>query len=198
MEHSEFLAQRVFKPLGMVDTGFNPAAELDARIVPTTQTPYGRGPGGFLRGQVHDPLAAMQDGVSGNAGLFSTAADVARYAQMLLNGGELDGVRILSENAVRMATATQNPGGTSAKGEPDHRGLLWALHQPEPDATGLDAIPFFAHTGYTGTAIRVYPEQGIYVIVLANRVHPDDKGQVGALRTAVWQTVGDILMGTAR
>jgi CubicO group peptidase (beta-lactamase class C family)/D-alanyl-D-alanine dipeptidase len=197
MEHSDFLAARVFKPLGMTDTGFNPAADLDPRIVPTTRTPYGRGPGGFLRGQVHDPLAAMQDGVSGNAGLFSTAANVARYAQMLLNDGELDGVRILSKDAIHLLTTPQNPGGADAKGNPDPRGLLWPLHVPEPGATGLDGIPFFAHTGYTGTAIRVYPEQGIYVIVLANRVHPDDKGQVGALRTAVWQTVGNILMGTA-
>ncbi len=198
MEHSEFLAQRVYKPLGMTDTGFNPPAELDARIVPTTRTPYGRGPGGFLRGQVHDPLAAMQDGVSGNAGLFSTAEDVARYAQMLLNGGERNGVRILSRDAVRMATNPLNPGGVSAKGEPDPRGLLWALHQPAPNATGPDAIPFYAHTGYTGTAIRVYPEQGIYVIVLANRVHPDDKGQVGALRTAVWRSVSRVFLQATR
>jgi CubicO group peptidase (beta-lactamase class C family) len=196
MEHSEFLAKRVFEPLGMTDTGFNPAAALDERIIPTTKEPYGRGPGGFLCGQVHDPLAAMQDGISGNAGLFSTTADVARFARMLLNGGELDGVRVLSEDTIRMATTLQNPGGTSIKGKPNPRGLLWALHQPDADAAGLDAIPYFGHGGYTGTAIRVYPKQGIYVIVLANRVHPNDKGRVGPLRAAVWRTVGEMLIGT--
>lgn len=192
-----FAAENIFGPLKMDDTGFNPSAEKDARIVPTTKAAYGRGAGDFLRGQVHDPLAAMQGGVSGNAGLFSTAGDLSRLAQMMLNGGELDGVRVLRAETVAAMTRVQNPGATNAQGRPDRRGLLWDLYVPDADDTGVDALFAYGHTGYTGTAIRIYPEQGVYVIALANRVHPADGGKVDALRRRVWAIAGEVLMGAA-
>ena len=193
----EFAAEHVFRPLGMRDTGFNPPERLWPRCVPTTPAERGRGQGGFLTGQVHDPLAAMQGGVSGNAGLFSTVADLHRFAQMVLNGGELDGVRVLSADAVRMMTTVRNPGAKNVKGHPDRRGLLWDIYYPDAGDTGVDALFAFGHTGYTGTAIRFYPEQGVYVIALANRVHPDDSGEVGAFRREIWRTVGESLMGVS-
>ena len=192
----EFSAEQVFKPLGMGDTGFCPGPALRARCELTTREDYGTGPGGFLQGQVHDPLAAMQGGVSGNAGLFSTTADLARFGQMLLNGGELDGARILKKETIADMTRIQNEGALSKSGRPDRRGLLWDLYVPDPGDKGVDAIFAYGHTGYTGTAIRIYPEKGVYVIVLTNRVHPDDKSRVGEIRRRVWDAAGAVLMGT--
>ena len=187
------------------------------RFVPTTKADWGRDDSGFLQGQVHDPLAAMQGGVSGNAGLFSTAADLSRFAQMMLNGGELDGVRILKSETIREMTRVQNPGAVNKKGRVAPRGLLWGVYvldRSDDVGDGEDArerglvstdkqslsvapgMPFaYGHTGYTGTAIRLYPEQGVYVIALANRVHPDDGGKVEELRRRIWSTAGELLMG---
>ena len=191
MEVSEFAAQNIFVPLGMTDTGYCPSEKLASRLVPSTKTAYGKGPDRFLLGQVHDPLAATQGGVSGNAGLFSTAGDLSRYAQMILNGGELDGVRILKQETVKRATTVQNPGAKSPKGYVNCKGLLWDVYCSDEAGKG-DYKPF-GHTGYTGTAIRFYPEQGVYIIALTNRVHPDDSGRVGPLREVIWKTVGEVL-----
>jgi len=173
------------------------------RFVPTTKADWGCGAGGFLQGQVHDPLAAMQAGVSGNAGLFSTAADLSRFAQMMLNGGELDGVRVLKEQTIREMTRVQNPDAKNLKGQPAPRGLLWGVYDAAPseepggtDKHSLSVAPSaYGHTGYTGGAIRIYPQQGVYVIALANRVHPDDSGKVEEFRRQVWTTAGQLLMG---
>lgn len=192
-----FAAEHVFKPLGMRDSGFNPPSGLIARCVPSTRESWAKREDGFLQGQVHDPLAAMQGGVSGNAGLFSTAADLHRFAQMMLNGGERDGVRILKEETIRDMTRIQNPDAVGKSGAPDRRGLLWDLYVPGPEDRGVDALSAYGHTGYTGTAIRIYPEQGVYIIALTNRVHPDDTSKVGEIRQAVWETVGAVLMGSS-
>jgi CubicO group peptidase (beta-lactamase class C family) len=190
----EFAQEHIFGPLGMESTRFNPPAKMQERCVPTTREPHGTGPDGFLLGQVHDPLAAMQAGVSGNAGLFSKAEDLGRFAQMMLNGGTLDGVRILQQQTVREATRVQNPGAVNTRGNPDRRGLLWDLYVPDPGEAGIDALFAYGHTGYSGTALRIYPEHGVYVLVLANRVHPDDSGRVSALRRQVWETVGSQML----
>ncbi len=190
-----FAAEHVFGPLKMNDTGYHPSAAQAARLVPTTTAPHGAGPGGFLCGQVHDPLAAMQGGVSGNAGVFSTAADLGRLAQMMLSGGELDGVRVLKPETVTAMTTIQNEGAVNRQGRPDRRGLLWDLYVPDADDTGLAALRAYGHAGYTGTAIRIYPDVGVYVIALTNRVHPDDKGKVDGLRRGTWRTVGEALLG---
>ncbi|MCP4592037.1 MAG: serine hydrolase [bacterium] len=189
-----FSTESIFAPLRMTETMFNPPPSFTDRTVPSTRAKRGRGPDGFLQGQVHDPLAAMQAGVSGNAGLFGTVADLHRYAQMMLNGGTLDGVRILKAETVQLATTVQNPGAKNAKGHPDRRGLLWDIYQPDPGDTGVDALYAFGHTGYAGTAIRFYPQQGVYILAMTNRVHPNDTGKVGAFRKAVWSTVGKVFM----
>lgn len=189
-----FAAENIFRPLKMNDTGYNPPDTLRPRCVPTTKTDYGKGDDGFLCGQVHDPLAAFQDGVSGNAGVFSTAGDLARLAQMMLRGGELDGVRILSTETVADMTRVQNPGKLNAQGKPDRRGLLWDLYVPDAGDTGVESLFAYGHTGYTGGAIRIYPEQGVYIIAMTNRVHPDDKAKVEQFRRQAWQTMGEVLM----
>lgn len=187
----EFAAEAIFKPLRMTDTGFKPPESLSDRLVPTTRAPHGRGEGGFLLGQVHDPIAAMQGGVSGNAGLFSTARDLSRYAQMILNCGELEGVRILQPSTVALMASVQNAESRNAKGEVDRRGLGWDIY--DEDKPG-GKVTCFGHTGYTGTAIRLYPQRGVYAIALTNRVHPNDSGNVTPLRAAVWREVEQMLL----
>ncbi len=199
MPLDRFVTENIFGPLNMTDSGYqrhlSKAGDV-ARFVPSTKAPYGVGAGGFLAGQVHDPLAAMQAGVSGNAGLFGTIADLSRFARMMLNGGVLDGKQILKAETIRDMTRVRNPGISNKRGQPDRRGLLWDLYVPDPGDTGVDTIFAYGHTGYTGTAIRIYPEQGVYVIALTNRVHPNDSGSVGEFRRQVWNAVGRILLGT--
>src|SRR5206468_7009752 len=97
---NEFAAENVFQPLKMVDTGYLPPKSKLARIAPTE---------GKLRGEVHDPTARRMGGVAGHAGVFTTATDVARYARMLLNNGELEGVRILNPETVSLMRSVQTP-----------------------------------------------------------------------------------------
>jgi CubicO group peptidase (beta-lactamase class C family)/transglutaminase-like putative cysteine protease len=190
-----FAHEQIFAPLGMGSTGFNPDDEFASRLVPTTPGGVLRGGDALLRGAVHDPLAAMQDGVSGNAGLFSSAGDLERFAQMLLNGGTLAGQRILRAETIARMTGIANSGAIGKNGKPDARGLLWDIYPPRPQGKGLNTRGAYGHTGYTGTALRIYPEEGIYVIALTNRVHPDDTAKVKAFRNAVWETVGTALLG---
>lgn len=190
-----FSAEHIFRPLKMVDTGYNPPREKLPRCVPTTRSEYAAKKGDFLRGEVHDPLALVSGGVSGNAGLFSTGPDLARFAQMMLNGGELDGVHILQPETVQAMLSVQNEGALNRDGKPDRRGWLWDLYVPDPGDKGIDALFAAGHTGYTGTAIRLYPQQGVYIIALTNRVHPDDTAKVERFRRGVWETVGQLVLG---
>jgi CubicO group peptidase (beta-lactamase class C family) len=154
-----FLAQRVFGPLGMDDTFFRPADSLRARIAPTEVMP----PRGYpLRGEVHDENAYALGGVAGHAGLFSTAQDLAIFAQMLLNGGEFDGVRIVSDSTVRLFTAR-------AAGS---RALGWDTADGEDGGAGRYLSgSSYGHTGYTGTSLWIDPEREMFVVLLTNRVH---------------------------
>ncbi len=187
-----FTAENIFAPLGMTETAFSPGP--GPRVVPTT--PGARTEGAFLRGMVHDPLANLQEGVSGNAGLFSTAQDLSILAQMMLQGGVRGGVRILAEETVAQMTSDQLPAGVlTTSGNQSHRGLLWQVYQPDADDTGFAAIPAFGHTGYTGTAIRIWPSEDLYVIAMTNRVHPDDSGRVSAFRRLCWRTAGEVILG---
>ena len=113
-----FSRKRVFEPLGMKDTSFNPRERMKPRIAPTE-----RHEGKMLHGRVHDPTAARMGGCAGHAGVFSTADDVARYGQMILNGGVYDGRRILSPLAVLQMTTPQSPAGKAVL-----RGLGFDIH----------------------------------------------------------------------
>jgi uncharacterized protein YbbC (DUF1343 family) len=176
------LAKRgIFAPLGMTDTRFVPGADARARIAPTEQRNDA-----WMRGEVHDPRAFRLGGVAGHAGLFATAADLARYARMVLGHGALDGVQVLSPRSVAAMIAPHDvPGGIRALG--------WDVQSPYSSNRGT-ALSFRAvgHGGYTGTSLWIDPEQDLFVIFLSNRVHPNGKGQVNALAGAIATIAGTV------
>ena len=135
----------------------------------------------WLRGEVHYPTSYRMGGVAGHAGLFSTADDLAIYCQMILNDGEYRGVRILSPLTV--AEMTRPRLVTEALGT---RGLGWDLNTSFSSNRG-DLFPLgsFGHTGFTGTGFWIDPASNMFVVFLSNRVHPDGKGDVAALRGRV-------------
>jgi uncharacterized protein YbbC (DUF1343 family)/CubicO group peptidase (beta-lactamase class C family) len=191
----QFVQERIFRPLGMKDTMFNPPASLRARIAPTERcTQYGwpcDGPGAtMLRGVVHDPTARRMEGVAGHAGLFGTAADLAVFARTLLAGGVHRGSRILSPLAVAKIT-------TPATGEERNmRALGWDMDSSFSSNRGeLLPIGSFGHTGFTGTSLWIDPATGLYVVFLSNRVHPDGKGDVTPLRARVATVAASALTG---
>ncbi len=172
----------IFTPLGMRDTGFKPASDLHDRIAPTV---YWREK--IIWGEVNDPTASRMGGVAGHAGLFSTADDLALFAQMLLHGGTLPGhpTRILQPATVAQMTAPQALPDTTRQ-----RGFGWDLEAPLGRRNNILVPPgFYGHTGYTGTSIWIDPITATYVIILTNRVYPNDTGDVVALRNGVADTV---------
>ena len=175
---NEYARQNIFLPLGMKETQFLPPASLTPRIAPTERTPKD---GPALRGTVHDPTARYMGGVAGHAGLFSTAGDLARFAQMMIDGGTLDGVRIVGPLTVRKFTEPQTP-----PDQPILRGLGWDIDSPYSSNRGeLFPIGSFGHTGFTGTSMWIDPSTNTYVILLANSVHPNPRPSITALRSKV-------------
>ena len=165
----EFVRERVFEPLGMHDTMFRPPAELLPRIAPTENDPWR---GRVVRGEVHDENAFAMGGVAPHAGLFSTAGDLARLAQMLLNDGVLDGRRIVSRETVELFTRKA--------GIPDSdRAIGWDTKSAEGSSAGTLFSPrSFGHTGFTGTSIWIDPDRQLFVILLTNRVYPTRENQL--------------------
>ncbi|MDZ7376843.1 MAG: serine hydrolase, partial [candidate division KSB1 bacterium] len=142
-----------------------------------------------LIGIVHDPLARVQGGISGNAGLFSTADDLAIFAQMMLNKGEFKGVRILSPLSVERMTEVYD------KAQFAGRGLGWDLNSDYSTNGGdLFGGRSYGHTGYTGTSIWIDPETETFIIFLTNRVHPNDKGSIISLRSKVANIVASSIV----
>ena len=168
-----FVQREIYGPLKMKDTGYLPSSEKLPRIAPTEVVD-----GKPWRGVVHDPTARHMGGVAGHAGLFITAADLARYARMLLNLGELDGVRILKPDTVKLMTSVQTPPGISAK-----RGLGWDIDSAFSGPRG-ERFPVgsYGHTGWTGGSLWIDPSSKTFIIFLSNRNHPTEAGSVIALR----------------
>jgi len=195
MPFDRFVKERVFAPLGMTESMFNPPETLKPRIAPTEPcTPLGwpcdAPPGqSMLRGTVHDPTARRMGGVAGHAGLFSTAPDLSRYCRMVLGGGALGGVRILSPLTVLKMTSPATPAGMASV-----RGLGWDIDTSYSSNRGeLFPVGSFGHTGFTGTSVWMDPLTKTYVILLANRVHPDGKGDATPLRARVATIVASAL-----
>jgi uncharacterized protein YbbC (DUF1343 family)/CubicO group peptidase (beta-lactamase class C family) len=187
---SDYARQNIFLPLGMTDTMFLPPASLMPRIAPTERVDKTSPP---LRGVVHDPSTRAMGGVAGHAGLFSTAADLARFAQMMLNGGSLDGVRLFSPLTVEKFTAPESP-----PGQPTLRGLGWDIDSPYSGNRGeLFPIGSYGHTGFTGTSIWIDASTRSYVILLANSVHPDARPALTPLRAKV-ATIVAAALGAGR
>jgi uncharacterized protein YbbC (DUF1343 family) len=163
----------------MKESMFQPPASLVPRIAPTERWPVKTGPP--LRGVVHDPTARNMGGVAGHAGLFSTADDLARFAQMMLNGGEIDGVRLFGPLTVAKFIEPQTP-----PDQPILRGLGWDVDSPNSANRGeLFPIGSFGHTGFTGTSMWIDPLTKTYVILLANSVHPDLRPALTPIRAEV-------------
>ncbi len=167
-----FLEREVYGPLGMTDTGFNPPQAKLGRIAPTEVEA-----GVPVRGVVHDPRARRMGGVAGHAGLFGTAGDLARFARMMLGEGALDGVRLFQPETVALMTRPQTPPGLP------RRGLGWDIDSPYAGPRG-DLFPLgsYGHSGWTGTSVWIDPFSRTFVIFLSNRNHPDESGNVIALR----------------
>ena len=153
-----FVAERIFQPLGMDDTGYLPATALKRRIAPTNVTPVRGYP---LQGEVDDESAFTMGGVAGHAGLFGTASDLAVFAQMLLNGGTYNGVHIVDERTIKRFTTEVA----------DHRALGWEVAAGEHGAGEYLSAHAFGHVGFTGTSLWIDPEREMFVILLTNRVH---------------------------
>ncbi|MEW6760504.1 MAG: serine hydrolase domain-containing protein [Pseudomonadota bacterium] len=183
-----FVQQRFYGPLGMRDTGYLPLARMPAGAIAPTQ----RGadaqdaalhgdlaPGQLLQGEVHDPTVRRMGNVGGSAGVFTTARDVARFARMLLNGGELDGVRVLSAQSVRLLTTSQSPSGLAL------RGMGMDIDSPYAQRPRGTVFPLgsYGHTGFTGCILWVDPGSRTFYVFLSNRVYPDDKSNILALYT---------------
>lgn len=166
----EFSQENIFRPLGMNETGYLPSDALKQRAAPTEQRD-----GHWMQGEVHDPRAHLLGGVAGHAGLFSTAQDMAIYAQMMIGGGECGGVRVLSPRTVAVMTRGE-------KVSSGLRGLGWDKRTGYSINRGeLLTDAAFGHGGFTGTVLWIDPELELFVIFLSNRVHPEGKGLVNPL-----------------
>ena len=168
---ARFTQERIFSPLGMIDTGYLPPPELRPRSAATEQRD-----GVWLRGEVHDPRAWKLGGVAGHAGLFGTGGDLARYARALLGGGQLDGTRFMSPATLAtMVRPVRLPGGGV-------RGLGWDERTGFSSNRGdLLSPAAFGHGGFTGTSLWIDPGLDLFVIFLGSRLHPDGKGTVNPL-----------------
>jgi CubicO group peptidase (beta-lactamase class C family) len=186
----KFARKNIFIPLGMKDSTFRPPASSIRRIAPTEPRKNtlrylkGQGSGAsmekILRGEVHDPTAWKMGGVAGHAGLFSSARDIALYAQMLLDKGKYTEGRLLSPLAVEAMTRPQNPPNSTQL-----RGLGWDIESSYSSPRGDIFNDGFGHTGFSGVSLWVHPPSDAFVVVLTNRVHPDGGKDINHLRAAI-------------
>ncbi len=182
----QYATKHVFEPLGMKETRFLPPHSWEPRIAPTEEDENHH----LLRGVVHDPTARRMGGVAGHAGVFSTADDLAIFAQALLDGGR----GVLTPATVAKMTSPQQPvNGTAV------RGFGWDMDSPFSTNRGeLLPVGGYGHTGFTGTSLWIDPATKTYIVLLTNAVHmnvvpPKEKGSAVALRTKVATAVAAAL-----
>jgi len=173
-----YCRDHIFRPLGMKDTCFNPGQALHSRLAPTIE---------IQNGEVHDPLARRMGGVAGHAGLFSTAEDLAVFAQALLNGGRWANIEILSPATVEKMVLPHSP--------PDKvplRGLGWEIYSPS-GGNWSESLPMgsYGHKGFTGTLLWIDPISKVYLIVLTNRVYLSEKSDHETLRAQIFSLVAE-------
>jgi uncharacterized protein YbbC (DUF1343 family) len=173
LPENEYVKQILFDPLGMKDTGYLPPDSLEPRIAPTEMQKDGT----ILRGVVHDPTARAMGGVAGHAGVFSTAGDLAKFCQMILDGGN----GLFSPATIAKFTSPASPPAQKAV-----RGLGWDIDSPYSGPRGdLFPVGSFGHTGFTGTSMWIDPASRTYVILMANSVHPTERKAITPLRRSV-------------
>ncbi len=179
----EYYRKNFIEPLGLKHTMFVPSDDLIMQCIPTLSD---------RQGKVHDPLAYGLEGFSGNAGLFSTAEDLAALAKLLLNKGSINGKKILQESTVELFTKKYSERSTRALG----------FDTKSPNQTSSSGQYFsmstYGHLGYTGTSVWIDPENKIYVVLLTNRVFPDDSKKIQSTRPKVHDAVFLSLFGNAK
>ncbi len=175
-----YFANHIAGPLKLHDSMFLPPKSLLDRIAPTEIDPWRQR---HLRGEVHDENAAMLGGVSGHAGLFSSARDLGRIAQLYLNHGALDGVRIWKPETIVEFTTVQDSIFSN-------RALGWETPNGLNSAGHLMTTPAFGHTGFTGTSIWIDPGRDLFIVLVTNRVNPTRANtKISAVRQALADTV---------
>lgn len=180
MQLEEYCRRRIFVPLQMTHTRFLPPTSWRPKIAPTEFDEHGK----MLRGVVHDPSARRMGGVAGNAGVFSTADDLSKFAQAILNG-----TAVLGPALVEKMTTPQQPPTASVL-----RGLGWDIDSPFSSPRG-DLLPVgsFGHTGFTGTSLWIDPTTHTFIVILTNAVHPRGKGSAVSLRSKIATAVAAAL-----
>lgn len=177
--------ERIFRPLGMNDTQYQPPVTLRHRTVPTE---FDNSRGGLLWGSVHDPNAYAIGGVAGHAGLFSTARDLATFSMALLNGGEGNGIRLVKPATIARWTARQ--------GRESTRALGWDTPDGGSSAGQFFSPWSFGHTGFTGTSIWIDPQKDLFVVLLTSRLNPTpSSSQYSVLRREVADAVHKAVLG---
>ncbi len=175
---SGFARENIFEPLGMHDTMFQPGADRMPRIAPTEIDPATDKP---IRGVVHDDTSRYMGGVAGHAGMFTTAGDLAKFAQMMLDRGQAGGIRLFSPLTIEKFTTPATPASQAIL-----RGLGWDIDSPFSSNRGeLFPIGSYGHTGFTGTSVWIDPTSRTYVILLTNVVHPHRGKSLSSLRSRV-------------
>lgn len=170
LPENEYVKNILLDPLGMTDSGYLPGPNLMARIAPTEMQKDGK----ILRGSVHDPTARFMGGVAGHAGVFSTADDLGKFCQMILDAGQ----GLFSPATIRAFTQPASPAG-----QPILRGLGWDIQSPYSGVRGeIFPVGSFGHTGFTGTSIWLDPASQAYVVLLTNAVHPHERKAITPLR----------------
>ena len=206
---NEFVEQKIYNPLGMRHTGYLPLKKFAVSAIAPTQKRMAVGAekvihsdllqDEILQGVVHDPTARRISGVAGHAGLFTTVFDLARFARMMVNEGELDGVRVLSRESVRQMSTVQSPTAVASTVE-WKRSAGWDIDSPYARPRGalfpvgrLNHPGSYGHTGFTGCVLWIDPLSKTFYVLLSNRVYPNDKGNIlnlyGTLGTLAAQAV---------
>ncbi|MFA0776621.1 MAG: hypothetical protein PVTTEEND_000335 [Candidatus Fervidibacter sp.] len=181
-----FCRRHLYAPLQVKRIRFNPPKSWWVRCAATEWRN-----GTMLQGIVHDPNAFALGGIAGHAGLFSVAEDLARFCQMLLREGELDGIRVFEPETVRAMRSNYCPvNGVQ-------RGLGFDIQSPYSPQMKGDRFPVgvFGHTGYTGTSLLIDPFAELFVLLLTNRVHPDDTRNIATLRKTIANLIAEAIYG---
>ncbi len=193
-----FTQETIFQPLGMKDTGYLPTLQERLRVAPTEYDPLRDK---VLKGIVHDEVTQAMGGVSGHAGLFSTVNDMAVFAQMLLNGGEWKGQRILKAETIQTMLTPQLPGRPLLNDSGRAQLLGWWGMNDNPVITDIGGLPSktcYLHTGFTGTSIAIDPEHKTAAILLTNAVHPKrETADRAAMRFPFYLNISKALVGEA-
>ncbi len=195
MPFDRFLSERIYKPVGAYETGFLPTNRFDlGRIVPTERDSFWRRT--LVHGYVHDENAAMLGGISGHAGLFSNANDMAKLAQLLLNKGSYGGREYFRPETVDLFTSYQYPEIGNRRGLGFDKPLLrftvnasYVTQEVSPESYG--------HTGFTGTLIWIDPRYNLTYILLTNRVYPtraNNKIGQWSIRPCIQQIIYDFIL----